>query len=411
VISSADLVAYVLRSAQAERAALVELCAALVAAPSVNPPGDTRQVADVVSRALAARGLTPHLVGLDPAMPSVLAEIDAGHPGRHLILNVHLDTMPVGDETAWAFPPWKLTRTGGRLYGLGMGNMKGAVAAMISAAAMLNSLRQQWAGKITFCAVSDEVAFGEHGAAYLLRTHPDSYGDALICGEGPGYQRLAIGEKGVLWLEIQARGGAGHSTAVSRGGSAAARMARAVTRIDELNGLPVTPPPELSAAIGDPAHPGFLLTANIGTIAAGTFISQIAASATAEVDLRIPPGLSADEAERLVTHAIRGEHELRIRRIKGWDANWTSPHSFLARSWQRAARHVTGAPSRYVIRLPASDASRWRRAGIPSLCYGPQPTWSAGVDDYAVEDEVVSCAALYTLTALRYLTAGTGRGR
>jgi succinyl-diaminopimelate desuccinylase len=64
---------------------------------------------------------------------------------------------------------------------------------------------------------------------------------------------------------------------------------------------------------------------------------------------------------------------------------------------------VVGEPTPYAIRLPASDASRWRRAGVAALCYGPQPTWSAGIDDYAEEDEVLRCASLYTLTALEFL--------
>ena len=95
-----------------------------------------------------------------------------------------------------------------------------------------------------------------------------------------------------------------------------------------------------------------------------------------------------------------------VRRIKGWDANWTPPDAALSKAWQRAATVVRGAPSPWAIRLPASDASRWRRAGVPALCYGPQPTWSAGIDDHAVEDEVVRCAALYALTALDVLRAG-----
>jgi succinyl-diaminopimelate desuccinylase len=64
---------------------------------------------------------------------------------------------------------------------------------------------------------------------------------------------------------------------------------------------------------------------------------------------------------------------------------------------------VDGAGSLHAIRLPASDAARWRQHGVPALCYGPQPTYSAGLDDYADEDEVLRCAALYTAAAIRYL--------
>lgn len=401
--STRDLVGAVER----QREDLVALCADLVAAPSVNPPGDTRQVADVVSRALADRGLASRQERVDPLMPSVLAELESGRPGPHLILNVHLDTMPPGDESAWSQPVWTLTRTAGRLYGLGMGNMKGAVAAMITATALLAERSALWSGKVTFAAVSDEVVFGDNGAAYLLREHPHLFGDGLLCGEGPGFRRLAIGEKGVLWLELAATGPAGHSSAVTAGTSASARIAAAVTAVDALTGTPGALPAELTelAAGGTDGQtdPGLLLSANVGTIGAGSFISQIATRATADVDLRLPPALTTAQAVALVRDAVGDT--VTVRELKGWDANWTEPGAALTQAWQRAAAAITGAPSQYAIRLPASDASRWRRNGVPALCYGPQPTWSAGIDDYAEEDEVLRCAALYAATALGVLAA------
>jgi succinyl-diaminopimelate desuccinylase len=396
-----DIVAAV----EAQREGIVELCAALVAAPSVNPPGDTRAAADVVSGALAARGLRSRQEHTDPLMPSVIAELDSGRAGPHLILNVHLDTMPAGDESAWTQPIWTLTRTGGRLYGLGMGNMKGAVAAMITAASLLAERSAHWSGRITFTAVSDEVVFGDNGAAYLLRQHPQLYGDGLLCGEGPGFRRLAIGEKGVLWVELTATGPAGHSSAVTTGTSASARIAEAVGAVDALTGTPGAPPDDLRQLdAGGHTDPGLLLSANVGTVAAGFFISQIATRARAEVDLRLPPGIDVNQAEALVRGAVADIDTVGVRKIKGWNANWTSPDNGLVQAWQRAAVAVTGNPCEYAIRLPASDASRWRRHGVPALCYGPQPTWSAGIDDYAEEDEVLRCAALYAATALTVLS-------
>ncbi|MEH3140724.1 MAG: M20/M25/M40 family metallo-hydrolase [Mycobacterium kyogaense] len=388
-----------------QREAIVELCAQLVAAPSVNPDGDTREVADVVSRALAERGIRSRQERLLPTMPSVLAELDSGRPGPHLVLNVHLDTMPPGDESAWSQPVWELTRVDGRLYGLGMGNMKGAVAAMVTAAALLAEQRDTWCGRITFTAVSDEVVFGDNGAAYLLREHPDLLGDALICGEGPGYRRLALGEKGVLWVEVSAQGPAGHSSAVQRGRSASARIAEAVSRIDALNGKTGSLPPELAVMSSEAPDAGLVLSSNVGTVAAGTFVGQMATHARAEVDLRLPPGITTGEALALVEDAVANVESVRVRQMKGWDANWTAPEASLTRAWDVASRAVIGAPPTYAIRLPASDASRWRRQGVQALCYGPQPTLSAGIDDYAEEDEVLRCAALYTLAALEYLGA------
>ncbi|PTA47493.1 M20 family metallopeptidase [Micromonospora sp. RP3T] len=390
--------------AQRRRAELVDLCADLVAAPSVNPPGDTRAVAGVVAGALRAAGLTPRLERCVDAMPSVLAELDSGRPGRHLVLNVHLDTMPPGDESAWSVPVWELTRRDGRLYGLGMGNMKGAVAAMVHAVRLLAEERARWSGRVTFTAVSDEVVFGDNGAAFLLRTHPELVADGLLCGEGPGFRRLALGEKGVLWLAVTATGEAGHSSAVRAGASASARLAEAVRRIDALTGSVGRLPAELAGLAGtDGLDSGLELSANVGTMTAGTFVGQIATTARAEVDLRLPPGIGLAEAEEAVRRAVADIPTVEVRRLKGWDANWTGPDTDLVRAWRAASHEVGAGAPRYAIRLPASDASRWRREGVPALCYGPQPTLSAGIDDHAEEDEVVRCVSLYALAALRFL--------
>ena len=400
-VTTTELSTWVLNQVRSDRERLVALCGALVAAPSVNPAGDTREVSSVVAQALRDRGVTPRIEALDPTMPSVLATVDSGRPGPHLILNVHLDTMPPGEASLWSVPLWELTRRDGNLYGLGMGNMKGAVAAMITATGLLASLAGHWAGRITFAAVSDEVVFGDSGAAFLLRAHPDLYGDGLICGEGPGFTRLAIGEKGVLWLRIDATGRPGHSSSVRKGESAAARIALAANRIDNLTGTLGALPADLTGIPED--DPGLALSANVGTLRAGTFIGQVATAACAEVDLRLPPGLTVDQVEARVRDLLADIEGLTIERIKGWDANWTSPADKLVQAWDRSAAIVQQRPSTYAIRLPASDASRWRRADVPALCYGPQPTWSAGVDDYATEDEVLRCAALYTQAAMEYL--------
>jgi succinyl-diaminopimelate desuccinylase len=284
-----------------------------------------------------------------------------------------------------------------------MGNMKGAVAAMVHALRLLAENQEHWRGRVTFTAVSDEVVFGDNGAAFLLRTHPDLLGDALLCGEGPGFRRLALGEKGVLWLEVTAEASGGHSSSVRAGASASARLATAVARIDALTGRTGTLPPDLAAVMGGSDDPGLELTANVGVLTAGTFVGQVAISGRAEVDLRLPPGVSADDAENLVRDAVADIPTVRVRRIKGWDPNWTGPETGVARAWRETSREVGAGDPEYAIRLPASDASRWRRVGIPALCYGPQPTLSAGIDDHAEEDEVIRCVSLYAGTALRLL--------
>lgn len=395
----------VIESVDAAEPALVDLCARLVAAPSVSPPGDTRAVANVVHDELATTGLDADVVARDPLKPSVLATIEGTGPGRHLVMNVHLDTMPAGDETAWSVDPWHLTERDGRLHGLGMGNMKGAVAAMTLAVRLLAERADRWAGRITFAAVADEVMFGPDGASWLLETRPDLFGDALICGEGPGWMRIAVAEKGVAWYELEAEGPSGHASRARAGESAIARLAAAVSMLDAMSGRAVPLPDELRAIPNNPDDPGSSLTLSVGTFEGGTVISQLPVAARAELDARIPPGLGLDEVDDLVETACAG-HDVRWRRTKGWEPNWTDPESAIARALATAATEIRGEAQPLAVRLPASDASRWRAKGVQAVCFGPQPTLSAGVDDYAERRDVSDCAKVYAMAALEFLRSG-----
>ncbi|GII87025.1 peptidase [Sphaerisporangium siamense] len=384
---------------------LVALCGRLVAAPSVNPPGDTRAVADVVAGYLREHGCEPDLLRVDPVMPNVVSRIEGTGPGPHLVLNVHMDTMDPGDESLWSVPVHEMTREDGRLYGLGMGNMKGAVAAMSLAYTLLARHADRWPGTITFTAVSDECVFGDNGAAHLLGALPELRGDGLICGEGPGWMRLAVAEKGVLWLELSATADGGHSSLAESGSGAVPRLARFVAAVDELNGWRTTLPAELADVRASGEDPSARLSANPGTVEGGSYVSQISTRAAAAVDFRLPPGIRMSDVEDQVSRIAARIPGADWSRIKGWDANWTGTRSPLVSALAGAFREVRGAEPEYTIRLPASDASRWRALGVPALCFGPQPVLAAGIDDYAEEQDVVDCAKIYARAALDFLTA------
>ena len=386
-----------------ERNTLVELCRRLVEAHSVNPPGDTRAAAGVISEYLTDRGIDCRVLARTDLKANVVSTCPGDGEGRHLVLNGHLDTIPPGDESDWSIPPFSLTPHDGRLYGLGMGNMKAAVAALGLAYVFLHRHRDRWPGRISLTAVPDETVFGPDGAAWLLEEHPWLRGDALICGEGPGGMDLAVAEKGVLWLAIEAEAPAGQGMLSRRGSSATARLARVIAEIDALNELCATPPPPMAVLSEHAGEEGLRVSVNTGRVEGGRLISQVAVAARAEVDFRIPPGLTVSDIEGRVNAVVGAVEGVRWHRIKGWEPNWTVPGEAVARAVSVAAERVRGAPPAPVVRLPASDGSRWRALGIPAICYGPQPELASGVDDYACEQDVIDCAKVYALAAVAYL--------
>jgi len=396
----ADLVTEARRFAEERRAPLVELCGQLVAARSAQPDGDTTEPAAVLINFLRREGLNPMLRTALPDKPNVICAAGAG--GRHLILNGHLDTLPVGAECDWTVPPFTMGRAEGRLTGLGIGNMKAGTAALAMAFAFLSRRRELSQGRVTFVAVADEVVFGPHGAAWLLDTDSDLTGDAILNGEGPGELGVAVAEKGLLWTELRVTAPPGQGMLTTRGSSAIARLATIISAIDSWNDDVVTMPPEIAPVAAHAGKNGSRLSVNVGRIGGGHFISQVATEARAEIDFRLPPGLTiADMSARLDTF-VEVQPSASWRLIKGWDPNWTHLESPVVASVLAASQAVRdrGVP---VVRLPASDAARWRMRGVPAVCFGPQPTAAAGIDDYVNEQDVVDCVAIYIVAALTYL--------
>jgi succinyl-diaminopimelate desuccinylase len=264
-------------------------------------------------------------------------------------------------------------------------------------------MRTTWRGRIGFTAVADEVTFGPDGAAFLLEAEPRLLGDAVICGEGPGDMTLGVAEKGVCWIALEARAPSGQGMLTHRGTSATARLAAAIAELDALNGTTGTCPGEIAGVGADADGHRSRVSLNVGTIAGGHFVSQVATRAVAEIDVRIPPGLAVADVEAWVGAVTARYTGMSFRRIKAWEPNWTGLDAPVVRAVAAAHSFVRGSPPVPAVRLPASDASRWRARGVPAVCYGPQPELVAGIDDYVHERDLVDCAKVYALAALSYL--------
>lgn len=386
------------------RDTLLSLCADLVAAKSVNPPGDVTAPAEVLRRFLESHDVPVEIAAATPDKPNLVASFDGTGAGPHLIFNGHLDTLSPGDGAAWTVPLFEMTRRGERLTGLGIGNMKAGTAGLALATVFLHRNKTLWCGRLTMTAVADETVFGPDGAAWLLGARPELLGDALICGEGPGLRGMAIAEKGLLWIEVEARAAPGQGMINRRGSSAVARLASVVTAIDALNEEHAAPPADAAILADRAGEHGLKISTNCGTIAGGHFVSQLATRAAAQIDIRIPPGLTQADIGARIDAIVASAPDTSWRRLKGWDPNWTPPDAEICRCVESAAEAVCGASPALVVRLPASDASRWRSRGIPAVCYGPQATLAAGVDDYVLESDVIDCCKVYASAALLYLS-------
>src|SRR5262249_8005384 len=146
-------------------------------------------------------------VGASPERPNVVARV--GPTGdRMILLCGHLDTKPAGDLDQWRLDPYEASIEDGELYGLGSGGMKGAVAAMVFAAAALHAT-PGLGGGVSLVLTADEEAGSRFGAEWLA-TNGHLQGDAALLGEPCGivceWEAIDVVSRGAALLKIRVRG-------------------------------------------------------------------------------------------------------------------------------------------------------------------------------------------------------------
>jgi succinyl-diaminopimelate desuccinylase len=284
---------------EADRELLIRFLREFVQAKSPNPPGDTREATAFVRRFLDAEGLAHRVIAPNEAMPNIVAAFDGGAPGRHLVLNGHIDVFAVEDESRWTHGAWSAALVDGKIYGRGAADMKAGTTASIFTYRYLHRVRDQLRGRLTLTAVSDEETFGPWGARHLMEHHPEVHGDCCLSGEPSSPHTLRFGEKGLLWLGFTVTTRGSHGAYPHASDSASKIAARLVADLESLTKLPVDAPPEVTAALTAARAELDLaqgqgaadivpkVTVNIGRVQAGIKVNMTPSRAELEVDVRL----------------------------------------------------------------------------------------------------------------------------
>ncbi len=188
-----------------------QLAQALIACPSVTPA--TGLVFDCLEAQLAPLGFAVHRFTSGQAPDGPVENLFAIRPGpqgsRHFAFAGHLDVVPPGE--GWTSAPFAPEVRGELLYGRGAVDMKGAIAAMVAAAAVI----PQAAGTLSFIITGDEEGPARFGTVALIE-HMRAHGaipDLCLVGEPTSVNRLGdmmkIGRRGSvnIWLEVEGKEG------------------------------------------------------------------------------------------------------------------------------------------------------------------------------------------------------------
>ena len=397
-----------------DRDRLVEWASRAIAIPSFT--GSEEEMARFMADTLSELGLAVQWQQVEEGRANVVGTLRGVGGGPTLMFNGHMDTSYSGREPWLAhvpgFQPEPFVRDD-RLYGLGISNMKGALACYVEALRSLADDGVRMRGDVVVAAVSGEIEKAQYGDAQgaefrgyatgsrHLVTH-GGVADMCILGE-PTEGKVVLGHFGSLWLRISTHGNFIH-TAFSEGLRAQNSILRMREVIDAV--LEWVPTWE-----DDPANAyrGAKAIVNVSALQGGFGwrVSRTPHRTDLFLDVRVPPGKRMPAARNEVLELVR---ELARRfpdyGIEG-EVYVTAPGSEIAEDHPLVAAideshtEVFGeTPERDVTRW-FSDASVLTRYGIETVNYGT----STGLLDteYGENldiDGLVKTAQVYALAAM-----------
>ena len=372
-------------------------------------------VAEFLAAFLRDRGFATDLQEVEPGRFQCIARLPGARGTPSLMLNGHTDVDPL--TLGWRGDPWRPRVEGDRLYGHGLFNMKGGVAAMIEAALALQRAGVALQGDLVIAAVVGELQGGV-GTVWLLESGLRT--DAAIVTEPYGARNVITVHSGRWQGAITLYGKALHHMQREDAADAIGAMAdviREVRRVrfsgGEWSKVPGIPRLNVGSLIG--GHGPDL------DVAGAYYVADVCA---AIVDVRFGPAQSPGSIVADVRDAI----ERALAGHRGITYEVTSPPAARFRNGRhvfpvfdlpldqpivgivsRSVETVTGRrPETVGVHLPGSRASDdtghlWQ-AGIPCVLYGPSaPFDPSEADGFILISEMETCAKAIALSALEFL--------
>src|SRR6266508_1207262 len=386
---------------------LVDLALRLVSTPSFT--GSEQAAAELMRDVLDDLRLQVQWQQVEDGRANVLATWPGAGGGPSLMFNGHLDTSYSGREP-WlrdipGFQPEGFERDG-RIYGLGISNMKGALACYVEAVRALQDTGLRLRGDVLIAAVSGEIEKTQQGDAegaefrgyaagsrYLV-SHGGA-ADMCILGE-PTENKLVLAHFGSLWLRLSTDGPFIH-TAFSEGRRDENSILRMRPVLDAV--LEWLPSWEERMSYGDVRG-----VANVGGIEGGFGwrASRTPHRTDLFLDLRVPPDVPMADARREALEFARSLDGVEAEvYVTAPGAEIEEGHPLVA-ALDGAHEEVFGAPpERDVVRW-FSDASVLSRYGIATVNYGT----SSGLPDAELGENLaveglVKTAEVYARAVMR----------
>ena len=412
----------ILDAVQALQPAAVQMLTELVSHPSLL--GQEQSAQHYMSGVFAGLGLHVHCFEIDEAKirqhpgysPSLISYdgrtnvVGVHQPagpvtGRSLILNGHIDVVPVGFEKMWSTPPFSPRVEGDKLFGRGANDMKAGIVAYTTALQVLQRLGYEPAAPLYLQSVIEEECTGNGALACLVEGYT---ADAALIPE-PTQEDVMCAQLGVMWLAIEGFGVPVHASEAHNG---VAALEFVQYMVNELRSL------EASWNLAENRHPMYCnhahpINFNLGKLQGGEWTSSVPTFARADVRIGYYPGRTAAQVKAEIEAFLQAAH---ARHPKAGSVNYEVKYGgfqgdgLVVNMQEPVIQTLMDCHQQFNQALPGevaipatTDVKFFHLYGnIPSTCYGPRGGSAHGIDEWVSLSSLMRVTAVYALFIARW---------
>ena len=212
---------------ESRKKSVLKLCQDLIRIKSYS--GEEEKVVEILKETFVKMGYDDVFVD---TYGNIIGHIKGNRPGKKILFDGHMDTVPVPDPSKWSQNPFAADIVDGKIYGRGTSDMKGALCAMVCAGAYFaEDTGKDFPGDIYVAGVVHEECFeGIAARKVSARVKPDYVviGEASECN-------LKRGQRGRAEIVVETYGKPAHSANPQNGINAVYKMAKLIERIRDID--------------------------------------------------------------------------------------------------------------------------------------------------------------------------------
>ncbi len=346
-------------------------------------------------------------VGFDEIMIDKMGNIIGriGDGQTKIMMDAHIDTVGIGDRTAWKIDPYNGEFKDGIIYGRGASDQRAAMVAMVYAGAIIKNLKLKDDYTLYVTGTCQEEDCDGLPLLHMIRDEKKIVPDYVVITE-PTNLNVYRGHRGRMEIKVVTKGLSCHGSAPERGVNAVYKMMPIVEGIEKLN---------------DSLAPNKFLgkgTITVSKIECKTpSLCAVPDECTIYIDRRLTAGedmkLAVSQIQKIVSataHSKDARVEVLQYEEKSWTGltvgqekyypTWVLPEDHvLTQAMAKSAEIATGHKTKIdKWTFSTNGVASMGRLGIPTIGFGPaHEVYAHSINDQVPVEHIVKAAAVYAM--------------